>query len=374
MSTPGMSVHCIDFDMPMMKILHKILLLVALALPLGAGLPACHSLDSFDNDYYGNFDALWTTLDRHYCFFDEKGVDWDAVGAEYRAKIKPDMELKEFFDLCADMLAELRDGHTNLSSWFAVSYYRDWWSAYPQNFNWRLIQQSYLGFDYTTSGAMSYKLLQDSNVAYVRYSSFAAGVGHAFVNDMMLSMKEADGMIIDIRDNGGGDMTAVEDLVSHFIDSRILAGYISHKDGPGHDDFSEPYPYYYDPALGVLWLKPVIILTNRSTFSAANNFVQVMKPLPQVAVVGDTTGGGSGMPFSSEMPIGWAVRFSASPVYDADMNLTENGIEPSPGGKIDMDPKAALDGHDTILDFAIDAIVRHAEENKKATTVPLTLP
>ena len=115
-------------------------------------------------------------------------------------------------------------------------------------------------------------------------------------------------------------------------------------------------------------------ITNRSTFSAANNFVQVMKPLPQVAVVGDTTGGGSGMPFSSEMPIGWAVRFSASPVYDADMNLTENGIEPSPGGKIDMDPKAALDGHDTILDFAIDAIVRHAEENKKATTVPLTLP
>ena len=89
-----------------------------------------------------------------------------------------------------------------------------------------------------------------------------------------------------------------------------------------------------------------------------------MKPLPHVAVIGDTTGGGSGMPFSSEMPIGWSVRFSASPVYDRDMKLTENGIEPTRGGDIDMDPQAVLDGHDTILDFAIAVLVRNAEDNK----------
>lgn len=347
-----------------MKAIRNILILAAMLMPFSLGLPACHSLESYENDYYGNFDALWTALDEHYCFFEEKGVDWNAVRAQYRSQIKPDMELKDFFDLCADMLAELRDGHTNLSSWFDVSYYRKWWSNYPQNFNWRLIQQCYLDFDYSTSGSMSYKLLEDSNVGYVRLSTFAAGIGQSFVNDMMLSLKESIGMIIDIRDNGGGDMTAVEDFASHFIDERILAGYIQHKTGPGHSDFSKPYPYYFDPAMGVRWLKPVIILTNRSTFSAANNFVQVMKPLPHVAVIGDTTGGGSGMPFSSEMPIGWSVRFSASPVYDRDMKLTENGIEPTRGGDIDMDPQAVLDGHDTILDFAIAVLVRNAEDNK----------
>ena len=347
-----------------MKIVQRIIAAVLLMLPLSLGLPGCHSLESFDNDYYGNFDALWTILDEHYCFFEQKEIDWDAIREEYRGRIKEDMELKEFFALCSEMLAELKDGHTNLISWFDVSYYRKWWSDYPQNFDWRLIQEHYLGFDYATSGGMSYKLLEGSNVAYVRYSSFSYGINHSFVNDMMLSMREADGMIIDIRDNGGGEMTSVEALASHFIDERTLAGYIQHKTGPGHDDFSEPYAYYYDAVVGVRWLKPVIILTNRSTFSAANNCVQFMKPLRHVLVIGDTTGGGSGMPFSSEIPVGWSVRFSASPVYDAQMQLTEAGIEPSENGEMNMDPEAALKGHDTILDFAISVIVKYAEENK----------
>ena len=352
----------------MMKSIRKIIALAALLLPLGIAMPGCHSLDKFDNDYYGNFDALWTILDQHYCFFAEKGVDWDAVRSQYRTRINDKMEMKEFFDVCSEMLDELRDGHTNLISWFDVSYYRKWWSDYPQNFDWRLIQEHYLDFDYSTSGGMSYKLLEDSNVGYVRYSSFSYGINHSFVNDMMLTLKEADGMILDIRDNGGGDMTSVEELASHFIAERILAGYIRHKTGPGHSDFSEPYAYYYDPAVGVRWLKPVIILTNRSTFSAANNFVQVMKPLRHVAIVGDTTGGGSGMPFSSEIPIGWSVRFSASPVYDADMQLTEGGISPSENGEVSMDPEAALAGHDTILDFAIGVIVKYAEDSKNDTS------
>ena len=82
-------------------------------LPLSLGLPGCHSLESFDNDYYGNFDALWTILDEHYCFFEQKEIDWDAIREEYRGRIKEDMELKEFFALCSEMLAELKDGHTN---------------------------------------------------------------------------------------------------------------------------------------------------------------------------------------------------------------------------------------------------------------------
>ena len=46
------------------------------------------------------------------------------------------------------MLDELKDGHVNLSSSFNTSYYRRWWSDYPQDFNFRTLQQYYLGFDY----------------------------------------------------------------------------------------------------------------------------------------------------------------------------------------------------------------------------------
>ena len=39
------------------------------------------------HDIYGNFDALADIVGSHYCYFEEKGVDWDALCREYRAKI-----------------------------------------------------------------------------------------------------------------------------------------------------------------------------------------------------------------------------------------------------------------------------------------------
>jgi len=303
---------------------------------------------------------LWTALDEHYCFFESKDVDWEETGRRYRAGIDPEWDYHQFFDHCSAMLAELKDGHTNLVSWFDVSYYRKWWSDYPQNFNLRIIQENYLGFDYHSGGGMIYKLLEDRKVGYMHYSSFAAGFGESFVDDMLYSMREADGLVIDVRDNGGGSVSNVKTLVGRFISERLQAGTICHKNGPGHDDFSEPYPFYFDPAPAgrIMWGKPVVVLCNRSTFSAANNFVSVMKCLPGVTVVGATTGGGSGMPFSSELTNGWGIRFSASPLRDPQGHLTEFGVDPTEGCAVDLDPYAALEGRDTMLDFAIARLMQ----------------
>lgn len=304
-----------------MRQLRYFLLILAFA------LGACHDVPEYANDVYGNFDALWTALDTHYCFFKEKDVDWDAVGKKYRAQLNEQMNEKELFAVCADMLNELRDGHTNLASWFDVSYYRKWWSDYPANFNWRRIQENYLHFDYASQGGFNYAILPDCNVGYIRYASFGT-YSDGLLNDILYSMRETDGIIIDIRDNGGGIVTNATKMVGHFIDERRLIGYIRHKTGPGHNDFSDPYPVYADPSEGVVWLKRVVVLTNRGTFSAANEFASQMRNLPHVRLVGTRTGGGSGMPFSSQTPNGWTVRFSASPTYDSRMELSEHGVIP----------------------------------------------
>ena len=266
---------------------------------------------------------------------------------------------EELFAVCSNMLNELRDGHTNLAAPFDVSYYRAWWSDYPQNFDRRLIRQYYFNFNYLTAAGMDYGILPE-NVGYMYYGSFSSTIGEGNLDYILSYFSTCDGLIVDVRDNGGGDMTNVGTLVSRFIGQRTLAGYISHKTGPRHDDFSEPYAYYYDPAPQgrVMWGKPVVVLTNRSTFSAANNFVSVMKQLPGVTIVGATTGGGSGMPYSSELPCGWSVRMSACSVLDASGNTTEQGIDPTEGCAVDMDPLSAVDGRDTMLDFAVDILTR----------------
>ncbi len=314
----------------------------------------CHPLEEWDNNPQGNFEALWTILNEHYCFFAEKDVDWREIHDKYAPLVSNRMTSKELFFVCADMLDELRDGHTNLSASFNTSYYRKWWSDYPQNYSERLVEQYYLNFNFLSASGLDYAVLPQ-NIGYIRYSSFSTPIGEGNLDEVLMYLNTCDGLIIDIRDNGGGSMTNVETLVRRFITSRTLAGYISHKTGPGHNDFSEPFAYYFDPAERgrIMWGKPTVVLTSRGTFSAANNFVSIMKYIPGVTIAGARTGGGSGMPFNSELPNGWSVRFSACSVLDSNGQSTEFGIDPTPGCEVDLDPEQALLGHDTILDFAI---------------------
>ena len=130
----------------------------------------------------------------------------------------------------------------------------------------------------------------------------------------------------------------------------MLTGYIRHKTGKGHNDFSEPYPIELEPSNSIRWQKKTVVLTNRRSYSATNDFVNQMSCLPNVTIMGDKTGGGSGMPFTSELPNGWTVRFSASPHFNADMEQIEWGIEPDI--KINMDETDEAKHIDTIIEKA----------------------
>ena len=66
--------------------------------------------------------------------------------------------------------------------------------------------------------------------------------------------------------------------------------------------------------------------------------------------MGDRTGGGSGLPFSSELPNGWSIRFSACPMYDAQMNHIEFGIEPDIS--ISLDSTDVAKRKDTLIETA----------------------
>ncbi|MCM1348169.1 MAG: S41 family peptidase [Firmicutes bacterium] len=331
---------------------HTLILLFALI-----AFAACKEVEEQPNTPQGNFEALWQIIDQHYCFLLDKQIDWNEVHDRYAARVSTSMTSRQLFDLLSEMLDELKDGHVNLSAAFASSYYRKWWSDYPQNYDERIVQQYYFNFNYQSVGAFDYGMLPQ-NIGYIHYSTFASSLGKGNIDLILNYFSNAQALIFDVRDNTGGNLTSVTDLVNRFVTERTLAGYIVHKTGPGHNDFDKPFAYYIDPVGDghLAWRKPVIVLTNRSTFSAANNFVSIMKFLPNVTIVGATTGGGSGMPFNSELPNGWSIRFSACSILDAAMNSTEFGVSPSDGCAVDMDPQAALQGHDTILDFAVELV------------------
>ena len=313
---------------------------------------SCIREEEYDNSAVGNFEALWTLIDEHYCYLDYKGIDWDAIHDEYRQQITDDMGNDALFEVLGNMLAELRDGHVNLYSAWNTARYWDWYLDYPRNFSEALIED-YLGRDYRIGGGARYTILKD-NIGYVYYPDFSAGIGDGNLDEMLLYLGVCNGLIIDVRGNGGGNLTTSSKLAARFTNERVHVGYLQHKTGPGHSDFSDPEPLYIDPSDGVRWQKPVVVLTNRHSYSATNDFVNSMRCFPQVTLMGDRTGGGGGMPFSSELPNGWGVRFSASPTLDADGRHIEDGIDPDI--HVDMTEEDEARGVDTIIEAARKAL------------------
>ncbi len=315
-------------------------------------LTGCIDGDEFNNSGNANFEALWQLVDEHYCFFDqaekEFGLDWNAVYRKYKPIADTCRDEIILFELLGDMLRELRDGHVNLMSMHGTSYYWDWHLQHPMNFS-DSIQRNYLGTDFKLTNGIKYNILPDS-IGYMYVESFSNGFGTNNLTLMLYAMRECKAIILDIRGNGGGMITSAEKLASSFINEKIHYGYMQHKTGKGHDDFSAPEPLYLEPSEGARWLRPVVVLTNRSVYSAANHFVLIMRELPNVAIVGDKTGGGSGMPLNSTLPNGWSVRLSACPTLDVDYRHTEFGI--APDIKADITSEDWEKGRDTIIETA----------------------
>ncbi len=315
----------------------------------------CHScvdVEEHDNTSRGNFDALWSIIDQHYCFFDYKGkeygLDWDAVRLKYSQRINDGMTSAQLFEVMGDMLAELRDGHVNLSRSADFSRYWSWYENYPSNFS-DTLNRRYLGTDYKIASGLKYRVLDD-NIGYIYYESFNTAVGEGNLDDALSHMMLCRGLIIDIRNNGGGNLTTAERLAARFIDDETLVGYIQHKTGTGHSDFSAMEEQRLKPSSNVRWHKRVCVLTNRQVYSTANEFVKYMKCSPLVKVVGDRTGGGAGLPFTSSLPNGWVVRFSACPMYDRDRQSTEFGIAPDYDCQLSQADVAR--SVDTIIEYA----------------------
>ncbi len=325
-----------------------------LLLPVSCSWNSEKEDSEYSNTPQGNFLALWTIMDERYCFFDLKqeklGVDWEEVKRRYAASISDGISDRALFEVLCNMIGELRDGHVNLTSPYDFGRNWSWKTDYPANFS-KDLRDKYLGKDYIIGGNGYYYRVLDDNIGYLVVESFEDATSSSRLNVMFNNMALCNGIIIDIRNNGGGLVYASEFLASHFTEKKVTVGYSCYKTGPGHNDFSRLYKSEISPAYDDLrWVKPVVVLVNRGCFSSANDFAYTMKALDNVTLLGDTTGGGGGLPMSSELPNGWVVRFSSAPTFDADMNDVEFGV--APDIRLDMKDEDILQGKDTYIETA----------------------
>jgi len=257
-----------------------------------------------------NFQVLWEEFDRHYALFGVKGVDWDRVYETYRPWVSAETSPRELFGIMSEMLSVLRDGHVTLVSPYGRYRYTGWYEGYRHNFDAALIRRSYLSSaERTGTGGLVYGWVSPT-VGYVHVPSFG-GRGWTSEMDVVLeALDGAAGIVVDVRDNSGGNDANAEAVAGRFTDRPRLYRTIQYRSGPGRDGFTPPREDYLRPAGRRSFPGPVAVLTNRRTFSAAESFVLAMRSIPSVTTVGDTTGGGSGNPLYRELPNGWTFSVS----------------------------------------------------------------
>lgn len=301
------------------------------------------------------FEQVWTFADQNYSFFEYKGINWDSIKTVYQSKINENMTEEALFDTLANMLYLLRDGHVNLYSDFNFSRNWQWYLDYPPNFNYDILERNY--FKGNEQFLSSFTMCDFGDVGYIYYGSFMTTVSQSDMNYIMNKFKDYKGLIIDVRNNGGGAIFNIYAIANNFTNKKVNVAFQRDKNGTGHEDFNKGEFISLSPVSDTSYYsKPVVILTNRLCFSATNFFVTIMRELPNVTVVGDSTGGGGGIPTYTELSNGWTVRVSSTRLFTLDSFNVEGGVPPDV--KIGQTDSATLAGKDAILDSAL-AYLRH---------------
>jgi len=108
------------------------------------------------------------------------------------------------------------------------------------------------------------------------------------------NVKKAESIVIDLRDNGGGDPAAVQLMCSLFIDENLPLNRIQWRKG---DTFEfEEFNTLTNNDLSAnkrLLEQRVVVLIGPNTFSAAEEFINNMKVLGRATIVGEPSGGGA---------------------------------------------------------------------------------
>jgi carboxyl-terminal processing protease len=284
-----------------------------------------------------NFKVLWETFNKRYPFFQLRNVDWEKQYQTYRPRVTGNTSDDVLFDIFCQMLDPLDDGHVELEAHASGHQKKRYFTPekkprFRREFTSREIKQLFKtsaktlvanGFGKPAeTEAWMLRYCRSEEFGYIRILELE-GVSKrrltAALDKIARDFRGLKGIIIDIRDNPGGEDSIAITIINRFCDRKRVAFHRKTKIGSGEDDFTPLKTWYLEPQGDVQFTGPIVLLTCDSVFSGGEAFALAIKELPHVTIIGDHTNGIFSYQLEKKLPNSWEYRLSYQVYFSADM-------------------------------------------------------
>jgi hypothetical protein len=353
--------------------------------PFAASTMLCRRLDrrpeilnrKAENTPVANFDVFWATYAENYPFFVLHGTDWTAVREKYRPRVTATTTPEQLFDILREMIEPFHDAHTFLNAPLIKKRYGGTRpNPHPLGIKdqaraTEIIKKHIQGeLRSGCNNQLAFGELTDS-VGYLRIKAFAGyGGGGDFDKgaealETALDKALADaakwrGLVIDVRQNGGGSDVYGVMVASRLTSREYLAFAKKARNDP--NDTSKFTPL--QPMQARVGRKPrfegkVVLLTGPNSVSAAETFTMaLMGRTPAVTRIGEHTQGVFSDVLGRRLPNGW--RFGLpNEIFVSENGQAFDGPGIPPDIAVPVFSKEDLEkGRDGALEKALEVLAK----------------
>jgi len=330
-----------------------------------------------------NFEYFFKTFEEKYALFEVKDIDWNALHSQYETRVHDSMTDDELFKIFQEVLYQLNDKHSYIYRFNEI-----YFSGYnlpvlnyfdllkfdfrvpTDDFSLKLIKRKYLKNDFEKR-LLIYSFLPpmgirsifttgwlSDSIAYIHMTEMSNKTDKVYeaIDDFFEKYDAAHSFVIDIRDNIGGYSLPVKALAERFTNNKQIYAISRLRAPESINTYQKPENWIIEPTSQKKYSdRQVALLTNKNTQSAAELLTLMMKTLPNVTLIGDTTTGIFSDTHIGKLPNGWEYRMSIRKTCDAD-DLFWEDIGIAPDILIKNEKKDIDNGIDKVLDYSIQML------------------
>ncbi len=293
-----------------------------------------------------NFEVLWHTFEDNYAFFRLRHIDWQQTYRRYRPRVSATTSPDSLYAVFSAMLAPFQDNHINV----IMPGVRQFKSVKPSQFArefptdslrrrfWALVDQTLarngfgpvqtLGPEFRGQPLFHYAV--SPRLAYLRFNRCfvdpdadskpdAVALGK-LLDTLFPQLANSQALLIDVRDNIGGNDEFGFELAGRFTGRKVTAMYKqTRKRGGGYEELEAPETWTIEPRGSAPYSGAVRLLTNDKTVSAGDVFAMIMKELPRTQLIGGNTRGIYSDMYGFTLPNKWQVSLSNQRYFNAKM-------------------------------------------------------